>query len=390
MWIELDNTIIDYLNKVNNPRDIGIFALEQMFASMRKYQHIVFASRNILAALEDNVFFSRGTCDFIRVLGDHYTEIYSGLRNKIKHKIIVSPSQSQICRLGDNYLVPLQRMSDIYKSRLLVENESDGTLLLDISNYFLHKDNMDSWYGICFENNAYSGSGAGRKISELTKSDTIIICFVDSDKSFDKDQSGASSKGAKNEYKRHKDNHVIELYEYNVREKENLIPPSWYQAVSEDRNKLIEILCENLSEYWYFDVKDGIKLKKYKDSNWRRHYEEIVKKCIAANICKINEIEEPTENDIVIEGIGDKLVERVDVLLIAALGEDRYGKTIEERMKHFSLKMERREELINLRNNLYQSLPEHLQKEWNDIFQLMLSFGCSLDNAPGVLASEYA
>lgn len=385
MWIELDKTVAEYICNLKDSSDDGLLAVEEMFNSMRKKQHIVFAGRDVLDLLLTSVLISVANKDYIQMILDHYFEIYA-VKTYIKYKVVV---RSDICSFkGDDkcFIVPLKAMVDVQRARLLVENESDGKLYKDICNYLMLMNSLTKVYGICFENDSYSGSGAGRKIEELTNDNRMILCIVDSDKHYPDGASGSSSRAAKQCYQRKKNNHIISLYELNAREKENLLSPEMYQVVNRDELVLMRILMKYPDEYMYFDIKDGIKHKRFRDERWKKHYTKIVQDCKKEGIFLASESEE--DQFIHIKGIGDKQATRVDDLIIAPEMTNRNGCSIIERMHHYGLSENSVEEIVQMRNTFYNRLSPQMVMEWKRIYELVFSYGCSLLDNPGVLSSN--
>lgn len=385
MWIELDRSVSEYISGLSDATDEGLLAVEELFQAMRKKQHIVFAKRGTLEELFNNDLISRGNREYIQTLIDHYIDIYA-VKSSLKHRINVRANTDQFTNEEGVFTVPLKSMVDIQRSRLLVENESDGALYKDICSYLMSEKGLDRVYGICFENDSFSGSGADRKIEELSINNRIMLCIIDSDKNYPEGKSGSSSQSASRCYEGKKDHKLIYFYELQVREKENLLSPEMYQSVNEEELKLISILKKYPSEYLFFDFKDGVKHKRFKDQRWMNHYSHIVEECKENGLYIENDNEE--DQFIHIKGIGGKQAQRVDELLLAPESVYRNGIDILSRMHHYSLSPRLEENIRIMRNDFYKTLSTEIVKEWENIYDYMFSVGCSLIDNPGVMASN--
>lgn len=383
MWIELGDAVLDYITKNGNYND-NLMILENILFSMRRKQHIIYMPYTTMEKILSLNGISDHNKEYIIGLYDHRNELYS-IRNDLQYRVSVIPC-------GDIYLnknvfyVPFNCMKNISQSRLLVENESDGHFYNDLVLRLLSEKRLYN-YTLSLEIDSFSGSGADRKIKELSGKGMFLYCIADTDKSFAQDEMGSSYKNAYSEYNKIKNNNIIYFFEMNYREKENWIPPQLYIFLKKDLEGLLSVFNNKIDKYRYFDIKDGIKMRTIRSNKWKAIYNQILLDLSQNGLCKYDLNDTLAEdNKICICGIGDKIAEKVDAILIAPEGIDRFGLTMEERLKRFCINRKERNKYCKYNKNILMYVDSGTRNEWEKIYLSLFPFGCALDKYPGILS----
>ena len=388
MFIELDDKLLQELQSIQEDSDGCFIALDQIFYSMQNMNHIVYASRKMLDELCNVDFVSNSNKEYIRQLCDHFSEIYSPIKATFNHRVVVNSCNGEFSRDGNKFYFPLSQLRDIRRCKLLVENESDGHVYIDISLNILASHMLDRQYGICVDNDSFGGASVRSKICELSGSNLFMMVIVDSDKSFPNDRKGDTCRAAFQVYNCVEKNNAIAIYVLGVREKENIIPPFFYMAISESKRDILKILNKYPEKYIFWDIKDGIKNSKFTDNQWKKFYNCIINECVENNVI-INDFPEGIDRHsdyLRIDGIGGRIANQVDALLLAPEEMDREGTDLDSRISHFGLSA-RKDRIIEIRNNIFL-IPDCIKSEWENVYSYLWDFGCCLKERPWIMSSE--
>lgn len=201
---------------------------------------------------------------------------------------------------------------------------------------------------------------------------------MDSDREWQGAKAGDTFRCANTAYKKVKKNHMINMYELGVREKENLMSPSMYLLVSNRNTKLLEILNEEILDekiIKYFDIKDGIKYKRRKNVDWVAHYNKILDKAVLRGIYSEPSEEDPKKDEhLCIEGIGADLSDLARKVLL----EDDMSI---ELMKQYGIYDDKIQLIFLKKEYIVDELPNYLKNEWEDISDLLFSWGCCISSS---------
>lgn len=376
MWIEIPDEIEEYLSNVNNPMSKSALAINTLLESMLKGQHIVYVSRKLLSKIESLDYINPSNKMFISWIKQKYVYIYS-CQEIVKYKIKVTVEDNEIKINGMTYIVPLEYFYDFRESKLLTENEADGRFYLYLYNFIKKEEKVGDMYSVKFENDSCHGGNVKSKLLQNADENRIAICILDSDREMNGTRSGSTYKGANDAYKKIKNNHIILLKALESREKENLLPPRVYIPFDTRKEKMLEILHKFIEEkniIRFFDIKEGIKHKKYKIKGWEKYYKEIINEFIKAGIYKIQDEENEIVDDefVHLEGIGDK----VNEIACKILFTDQ--KSAEQEMKKYNLSPQSVKEIEKMRNSFKGYLPQYMYEEWKDIYSTLFSWGCRI------------
>ena len=380
MWIELPDEIEEYLCNITNAMEKSALALNALFDSMLKGKHVVFASRKLLNQIEKLNYINKSNRDFICWIKQKYVYLYA-CKEVVEYKIKVTSRENTFVISDKLYEVSLSYFYDIQEVKLLTENESDGEFLEGIYRYIKNKNGMSKYFDIKFENDSCHGGNVSAKIIQTSKEKRISLCILDSDQEMAGAKKGDTYQGANNSYKKVKKNHIILLKELEVREKENLLSPNIYKIICEKNKTMLEVLeCffedENILKY--FDIKDGVKLKRYQDEVWKNYYQKVIDKLIEQGVFKIPEDEKKQKDFLCVEGIGEKACNVLCKLLLK--DEEVCKKTL----RNIKLDDEKNKLIWKIRENIEEYLPEYLYVEWKQLYKLLFDWGCciSRNNLP--------
>lgn len=375
MWIELPDEIENYIVNIKDAMSIQSLALNTLFDSMLKGQHIVFATRKLLNIIEKLDYVNPSNRDFIGWIKQHYVMLYEG-RDILEYKIVVTV-ESDVIEVNSNiYMVPLIYFCDFRESKLLTENESDGRFFIGIYNFVKNNEKTSSVYDVKLENDSCHGANVSSKILQSASDNRIAVCILDSDREMKNSATGATYKGANNSFKKVRKNHIIILRALGVREKENLFPPKAYMLLRKDKNIFLTVLDRFIDSekiIKYFDIKDGVKYKKYNIKGWEAYYKDVILELKKEGLYKLPTNDEINNLEFIcLEGVGEKICNMLNDILL----ED--GNTCEETLKKSSLSEDNKREIRDFRNSLQSFLPEYIYEEWKQIHKLLFSWGCCI------------
>ncbi len=235
--------------------------------------------------------------------------------------------------------------------------------------------------------------GGGRDTAEVfcggTSEKTICLVIADSDKKSEKSKFGETYLKIEDIIKNLKlsKEAIFEAKHLEVREKENLIPPSIYKITSNSINKSeeledLEMIClsgEFKKIYYYLDIKDGVKKKEFL---------ELIKE---SKICldKLNEevkfkkflcsdLDNKLDEELILCGIGE-LVDNVEKEILGNKLEDKLEELNSKALKHNinQSSFDKLKRKIDKKNKAFQLLEGIFLEEWIDITNLVTSFGCA-------------
>lgn len=376
MWIEIPDEIEGELNNINNPMDKSALAINTLLESMLKGQHIVYASRKLFDFIAGLDYISPANKAFICWIKQKYLYLYD-CKNIIDYKIVVTVNIDVINVVNRVYYVPLVYFHDLRETKLLTEHETDCEFFINIYKFIRKQQNTSDYFGMKFENDSCHGSNVASKICQIAKENRISICILDSDKEMQNAKYGDTYKGANKSYKKINKNHIVLLRVLECREKENLFPPSIYAVISEEHKQFLMILdnfIKNKRIIQYFDIKDGVKYKKYKIKGWKEYYSEVIKQMSNAGIYVVpgDDFTENIDEFICVKGIGDKICSSVCQIL---LENEQISNKV---MSDIGLDNNQKQKILEIKENLKENLPEYMYKEWEQIYTDLFSWGCCI------------
>lgn len=373
MWIELPDEIENYICNISNSVCKASLAINNLLNSMIAGKHIVYLSRNLIDKLLDLEYIDRRNKDYYKWVKQHYISIYA-ISDIIEYSVKIVVDSDRVVLNGKCYQVPLEYFADCRETKLLTENETDGMFFVNIYHYIINHKN--EWHTIKFENDSCHGSNVVSKIKQVADEKRFAICILDSDRDMKGSKIGDTYKGAKNVLKNKKNNYLVCLEDLKVREKENLFPPSIYKLFCEEKKDFLEVLTQFENDeklVGFFDIKDGIKYKKYKIKGWEEYYEIVINSLQEKKIYKLPKSKDKYNGDFVcIEGIGDKLCDRIVNFMLEnkCLLCGQNNKTV---ISKSNIK------IIREKYKGRKFLPKYMLMEWKRISSLLFTFGCCIN-----------
>lgn len=396
MLIEIDESLKKYIeeniSKLNESSK-EIETLEEIARSYYKEKHIIIGKREVL------LYFSK-----LHLLGQKVRNIYNNLYNNVsqyykvyKNQFIVYvkilSNENQFKKtIEDNkhvYEVPIEYFYDnafLTETALVTENLRDAWLYKAMVKKYI-KETIDINLQIELEYINGGGADSYTTYEEEIKKNKLVLCIVDSDKKFPQDKIGNTAKNVDSIYKKYEKNKITRVYKLGVREKENLVPPSFYILCTHTGNdkalkRLLNIekegaeACEFLK---YMDMKHGIKIDTLKEGDYKNYLDKIIEDYQGLIGCDGDE--ETVQDNKHILGIGSKAIEtfREEIL------EDNLDNILKEKEKekeeHNSPSIESEIEILKekklKKQKLFAYLPEYIEEEWYDLCNIILAWGCA-------------
>lgn len=380
MLIEFTDDFLEALElESTGKRDKAILLINDALHKMLHRSHIVFVSAIGVKSLLNNDSIDLSNKRILCWIREKALDL-NAIKNK--SKIIVQLTFGSSCSFGDvltrrlYWKINVNDLDEFKESVLITENATDYDFYYNIANWYF----CSSFFELHLKNIASNGANADTTILTRDKEKDFSCCIFDSDKDFQDAADGATLKNAQ-EGEKNRTNKFLPffLYALPVREKENIFPYKEYLKISniqEETKKLIDLLIKETDKELlsFFDLKDGIKLKKIREGKsikkWYNLYWSFIEKCARLGVCKSNIICESCGKDTCkkcnnrdnkyIAGIGDKLLSSASNIFF------------KEKSKKFLVSSE----LDNIFNN-----QKFILDIWQSISDLLFDFGCSISRS---------
>ena len=375
MLIVLEDDVFDEIENAKSSYDDVIQAVDRLFDGMYMGKHLVFTKLNNLNKIKNNSLFSPRTIDFTQWISRKYSQIYS-CKDLVEAYISVSTKYKKVARnKTKNFIeVPIKFVIDISATKLLTENESDAKFYEMLAKYVFNKKGK----GYCtfkYEKESYHGGNGFDTIVQVAENDGFALILVDSDMDYPEGKHGTTYKKVNEAYKNIKDKIPVEMVVLPVREKENLIPASIYNRISDCG--LVKVISDKFSDNEvitnFFDIKDGVKYKKINNhtAKWEEYYGELLSECKKQHVCNAEETD--NMDKYFVSGIGGKLCDVIATLLF----EEKTDISGNNQLNCYS--DEQVNEFLNNRDAILESLPEFIFNNWEYLANKIFSWGCCID-----------
>ncbi|WP_195945606.1 hypothetical protein [Paraclostridium bifermentans] len=396
MLIEIDISLKEYIEKnisKLNESSEEIEVIENIARSYSEKRHIIIAKRSIL------LYFSK--LDLLeKKVRSIYTDLYSrSAQYKVYKSVFVEyikilSNEYSFRKVKENsqciYEVPINYFNDnrfLRESVLVTENLRDAWLYKSMTKKYI-KQVMQINLDINLEEMNGGGNDLSIAYENKIKENRLVVCVADSDKRYPNSTIGDTARYATNIYKNYDSYRITYMHKLGVREKENLIPPSFYLLCTnginiESLKNLVEleVLNNSSSEFLkYIDIKDGIELKSYRgdNKNYINYIKHIIEEHPELIACDLE-----SEKDLqvkVILGAGKKAIDTFHREIL----DDNLDNILEYKLK--VLKEDNNEslqtEIDDLKNrilkkeNLFIHLPKYIEEEWVKLCNIVLAWGC--------------
>lgn len=369
MLIEIDDSVMMALKNENPNDEHVILSLTNLFVSSYQGYHILHASIDSLEYFS-KMNLGKIAQTTIQTLIKKYSS-YKSLTKNISKKLIIYKNKC-IQNIGSDFSMDISNVAAINKSVLISENHQDGYFYLSLARE-LAKESKQNW-----EINMSIESCGGSQIKE-TANNTIntekrfSLMIVDSDKTKSTSSKGSTAKDLLRFITRNPTSIVATPYILKVREKENLIPPSFYIKLSQHQNnKWLSFLStvEDDDEYIEFlrfsDIKDDV--GKVNDVS---NYSSIMQK-IHTFITDDN------------KGVGKNAVTQFKDLILDHGITTKKNDFIQKISGGMGVKnnsndtLEYLSRIEDFSNHIIDYIPKYLKEDWYEIYDLVAVFGCCL------------
>lgn len=406
MLIEIDKSIIEYINSVKDTKDYKnlIDVIQELAIAYKRNNHIIIASSKVLEYLKDLNDLNEDSRQIYNYLYNDAFEEYKELKKMFIFYIKLVFDKQYIFKEekeGNQTIFNIsigfiKTFKEFRESVLITEDLDDGKLYISMTKEYI-KEYIGKDKGISIEFDDISGGGANthKSYKNFLEKNRLTLCVLDSDKTCKKDEKGSTAKKVEKVRDEYEDK-VTYVCILDVREKENLIPPSFYKLCSNGINselidkliKLEDTCYGSINFLRYGDIKDGITLKKYIETKSRK---KCIFKCYSDLICdnikrdfpNIDELEECEKNyetKEVVLGVGGNASQYfkkqvLDKEIVQVLNQKKrvYEINANEGLEKDIKDLERN---INISENLFKHLPNYIKDDWIEICNTILAWGC--------------
>ena len=389
MLIKIDDSIIDIINNVNTHKaSKEINALNNLALAYREGHHMLIGSREVLEALKKCPLLNYLALRSYGYLSSRISFLYN-YQNILQYYIIVTANTIKVSRkLHDDkviFEVPLEYFDSIYKlnpTSLVSEDISDCEFYFKLGKRFV-TDKLNK-YSIKMKFIYENGGGENsHKIYEYKiNQGNFVLALADTDKCYPSDSVGSTLRKLRRVDEKYRDHHIVELFEPGVREKENLVPPSYYllctnNSCKENLEKLRLIESDELfqEKLKYLDLKDGLKAKEIKQNKELNDFLSDLFEVPGLMACTCEDIPSMSDDNLLFGGLGNKLNEFcsqvLDDGLEVILQEKKANSLVPKEV------LETIEENIKKKNEIFSNLPNYLRPEWDRLCNIIIAWGCS-------------
>ncbi|KMN41975.1 hypothetical protein, partial [Lysinibacillus sp. LK3] len=277
MLIIITDDILKDFSKDLLPADQNTL-IEQIISSHLMGFHFVYGSEKALKYLSVSKKLSQGTRAIYNYIYNNRSTFEPNII-KLQKKVIISNEVQTILSKTDGIYINLSylsRLNILEKFKLISEDIDDCTFYFSIADNLIKRDSKL----IKLSYDPINGGGDRTKRNFFDRAishQNISYTILDSDKKFDKDVEGETSRKVIRLYERFKNKIISTIYVLDVHEKENLIPSSIYSCFNGDKG-VSTILSEisripELIHYLKFlDLKEGLH-----SVNYNPYYDNLIK-----------------------------------------------------------------------------------------------------------------
>ena len=397
MIIQLSDDLIEHIiEKKNSPQESlrRRKIINDIWNSMANGNHIVWGSVELLEVLYNQECISEDNKKVIEWVLRRYSEI-ANFCEEIEYKLVVISNGKVVAYEEKIVKVPFANMSKVSTTILSAENTRDASLYLSIAERFLEDVGLNDFIGIHVKKHSLFGGNCDNAIEEIfdVRDDENPICLamVDNDKKYESDGEGSTLKSARSAVASRCERYVAHLFELKVREKENMIPPRFYKYCNKQNFSMFDFMQKyevgDAEILKYCDLKEGIFAKEYIKGNeeWHKCYDEFLKECDKRGFlnCTFEQIKELEEEQRCMQGVSSKLLDNFEKGIlrrgVQVLYEEK--KKFREQGVYISEEeMEWYKSAADLSEHVIKRLPEYLASLWKEVFEVIIGFGCKVND----------
>lgn len=290
-----------------------IIILERIFSATIDEKAFFLPSIPFIDYLFDNyeALFSKRAINYLRWLKSDYFTTH-GTVTSIGGPLIYLAEETKIVKEGimNVFYMTFNDFPDNIIPYMYCENVVDAEAYITLTQFIFCRNKKNIFVSL----RGYGGCNPS-ELQNLVHDKCVFFAIADSDKSFESDSKGPTAKCVQDELD---NSYCANYYILSVREKENLIPASYYESIDIERDKLLELVTNSNEDVRdFFDLKDGIKKKKYDkfyttSAQWTKINRNIIERMRAEGYFHIA----VAEDDKCIFGIGNNaLTNSVNTIL---------------------------------------------------------------------------
>ncbi|AWX56926.1 hypothetical protein AB432_018555 [Brevibacillus brevis] len=393
MLIKIDDSVIEFLEtnkeiltfESNEIKSLNNLARAQMdghhqvissYATLkylRNYPLIEQSCRGIYTSL-------LAKCTFFFSLEEFCTD-YIIVTSKVENEIVRGFSgKKHIFKVSLDYFYLMDRIS---ATTFISEDLSDCEFYEKIAKKYIQENRNRLNMKLNLDHCGGGGVNTYKELDYKINRKKIVLVVSDSDKLYPTGKVGETLAQITKVYAKYQANSIVDIYSLEVREKENLIPPSLYLLCSNGScrdvlNMLheIELLDKHREKLKYIDIKDGVKAKQLKNEEHLQFLKDLLIDVPNLIACSLDDIDKQKDETVLLQGIGGKIEEfERDIL------EDGLEKKLDDK-RRLQPKPEIEKAIIQLENkiekktNLFNILPDYVKPEWEFLCKKVISWGC--------------
>ncbi|WP_282154813.1 hypothetical protein [Cytobacillus gottheilii] len=406
MLIQLDKSIEQDLfrNLHNlNENSLEVRAINNLAIAYRNGWHIIIGPLRILKLIKNLEHIDKSTKLVFDELINDYT-FQKSYKDLVEEFILVKGLDGEPKRIENEnetsyyYEAPLNYFNIVtrcFRSTLLCEDESDYDFYNKLVKKYIKENKEISGVDICFSSSNGGGVNAYKALERgINESRNPILAIADSDMKYPNSSEGQTLKKLKQKENQYMSTNIIEVYPLQVRAKENLIPPSLYllgtgNSYKNHLKKLELIEKLNSEQLLYFNIKDGYKVKHFKDLRFMEYYKNIFLEVDDLISCSIEEIDKKTDDDEIVVNGAKGIVEKFTYYFLenGIEQELQSKKRLSNPSPQLLSVISEMEAILEKKENLFNNLPEYILEVILDLCKKIISWGCSKGNTYGTLGA---
>lgn len=405
MLIQLDNSLEQELSVKKhklNENSSEVMALNNLAIAYRNGWHIIIGPLHVLNFIKNIEHIDNSTKRVFDKLIKEYA-FQKSYKDVVGEYILVRGLDGNVTRIDEkeseyHYEVPLNyffQLSKCMKTSLLCEDESDFNFYKKLCEKYLkeNKEMLGIELAVKFSNGG--GVNSYRVLERGVLEDcNPVLAIADSDKKYPESTIGQTLKKLLEIERRHMNSKILNVYSLPVRAKENLIPPSLYLQVGEHTfkdhlEKLQFIEKKNSEKLLYFNIKDGYKVKHFKDEKFMKFFRGIFIETEKLLSCAIEDISLKTDDDeIVVNGLKGLVDRFTDTILDGGIEKKLQKKrSLQDPPPQVLESIMELEDLLKLKEDLFNNLPSYISEILIELCKKILSWGCSKGETYGTLGA---
>lgn len=395
MLIQLDKSIEQNLIKIMhslNEYSAEVIALNNLAIAYRSGWHIIIGPLHVLKLIKNIEYIDNSTKRVFDKLVNEYT-FQKSYKDLVGEYILVKGLNGNATRIDDeeskhHYEAPLNYFSRLHScmnTSLLCEDESDFDFYNKLARKYIKETCKISGIDLSF--NFSNGGGVNSsRVLERVINDTgnPILAIADSDRKYPGSGIGQTLMKLLKIENRYKNTSIIDVFSLKVRAKENLIPPSLFligtdHSVKKHLQKLHLIEERSSEKLFYFNIKDGYKVKHFKDDNFIEYFRNVFMDVEDLVSCSIDEISTKTDNEeVVVNGVKGIVEQFTFNILDNGIEQQLQSKrSLQDPPPEVLKIITDLEEILKQKKDLFNNLPQYIQQIIHELCIKILSWGCS-------------